>query len=83
TKNGLTRSYTDLLTQSTFEPGSVFKILSFAAANNSGHYNPNELYKSGSRTVNGSTIHDWNVTGWGSIPLYEAFPRSSYVGLSI
>ncbi|MDK7161106.1 penicillin-binding transpeptidase domain-containing protein [Lactobacillus jensenii] len=83
TKKGLTSSYTDLLTQSTFEPGSVFKILSFAAAINSGHYNPNELYKSGSLTVNGSTIHDWNVTGWGSIPLYEAFPRSSNVGLSI
>ena len=47
TKKGLTSSYTDLLTQSTFEPGSVFKILSFAAAINSGHYNPNELCKSG------------------------------------
>ncbi|KRL63468.1 penicillin-binding protein [Lactobacillus psittaci] len=82
TKSGLTGSYRNILVQDTYEPGSVFKILSLSAAVNSGHYNPNELYKSGSITLNGSTIHDWNTSGWGSIPFSQAFPRSSNVGMA-
>lgn len=42
TKKGLTKSYRNILVQDTYEPGSVFKILSFAAVVNSGNYNPNE-----------------------------------------
>ncbi|MCT7710953.1 MAG: penicillin-binding transpeptidase domain-containing protein, partial [Lactobacillus iners] len=45
--------------------------------------NPKEYYRSGSITFNGSTIHDWNYTGWGAIPFEQAFPRSSNVGMSI
>lgn len=66
--------------QDSYEPGSVFKVLTYSSAIESGHYNPNEQYKSGSVTVQGSTIHDWNNSGWGSIPFSQAFPRSSNVG---
>lgn len=80
TKKGLTKSYRDILVQDTYEPGSVFKILTLAAAINSGNYHPNQYYNSGSVNVGGSTIHDWLTSGWGSIPLSQAFPRSSNVG---
>lgn len=83
TKKGLSNSYRDILVQDTYEPGSVFKILSLSAAANSGNYNPNAYYRSGSVTVSGSAIHDWNVSGWGSIPFSQAFPRSSNVGMTL
>ena len=80
TKKGLTKSYRNILVQDTYEPGSVFKILSFAAVVNSGNYNPNEYYRSGSVNVGGSTIHDWLTSGWGTIPFSQAFERSSNTG---
>lgn len=80
TKKGLTKSYRDILVQDTYEPGSVFKILTFAAVINSGNYNPNEYYRSGSVTIGGSTIHDWLTSGWGTIPFSQAFERSSNTG---
>ncbi|MDO4912141.1 MAG: penicillin-binding protein [Lactobacillus sp.] len=83
TKSGLTGSYRDVLVQDTYEPGSVFKILTLSAAVNSGNYHPNSYYNSGSVTVAGSTIHDWQTSGWGSIPFSQAFPRSSNVGFTL
>ncbi|MBD5432604.1 MAG: penicillin-binding protein [Lactobacillus sp.] len=82
TKKGLDSNWRNILIQDSFEPGSVFKILSMTTAIQTGHYNPNQYYKSGSITLNGSTIHDWNTTGWGSIPMSQAFPRSSNVGMA-
>lgn len=80
TKKGLTKSYRNILVQDTYEPGSVFKVLSFAAVVNSGNYNPNEYYRSGSVNIGGSTIHDWLTSGWGTIPFSQAFERSSNTG---
>lgn len=80
TKKGLTKAYRNILVQDTYEPGSVFKVLSFAAVVNSGNYNPNEYYRSGSVNVGGSTIHDWLTSGWGTIPFSQAFERSSNTG---
>ncbi|WP_407460030.1 penicillin-binding transpeptidase domain-containing protein [Lactobacillus gallinarum] len=80
TKKGLTKAYRNILVQDTYEPGSVFKVLSFPAVVNSGNYNPNEYYRSGSVNVGGSTIHDWLTSGWGTIPFSQAFERSSNTG---
>ena len=80
TKKGLTKSYRNILVQDTYEPGSVFKMLSFPAAVNSGNYNPNEYFRSGSVNVGGSTIHDWLTSGWGTIPFSQAFEHSSNTG---
>ncbi len=80
TKKGLTKSFRNILIQDTYEPGSVFKILTLAAAVNSGNYHPNQYFNSGSVRVGGATIHDWLTSGWGSIPLSQAFPHSSNVG---
>lgn len=81
TKAGISKAGSNLLVQSSYEPGSVFKILSLAAAVNSGNYNPKSYYRSGSITVSGSTIYDWQKSGWGTIPFSQAFPRSSNVGM--
>lgn len=80
TKKGLTKAYSDILVQDTYEPGSVFKVLTLSAAANSGKYHPNSYYRSGSVRVGGATIYDWNKTGWGTIPISQAFPRSSNTG---
>lgn len=81
TKVGLNKAWLNQATQITYEPGSVFKVLTLATAINSHRYNPNQYYHSGSVTVGGRVINDWNHTGWGDIPLSEAFPRSSNVGM--
>lgn len=83
TRKGLNDNWRNILVQDSYEPGSVFKILSITAAIQEGKYNPKEYYRSGSITFNGSTIHDWNYTGWGAIPFEQAFPRSCNVGMSI
>lgn len=83
TRKGLNDNWRNILVQDSYEPGSVFKILSITAAIQEGKYNPKEYYRSGSITFNGSTIHDWNYTGWGAIPFEQAFPSSSNVGMSI
>lgn len=83
TRKGLNDNWRNILVQDSYEPGSVFKILSITAAIQEGKYNPKEYYRSGSITFDGSTIHDWNYTGWGAIPFEQAFPRSCNVGMSI
>ncbi|MGK4072195.1 penicillin-binding transpeptidase domain-containing protein [Lactobacillus crispatus] len=80
TMKGLTKSYRDILVQDTYEPGSVFKMLSFPAVVNSGNYTPNEYFRSGSVNIAGSTIHDWLTSGWGTIPFSQAFEHSSNTG---
>lgn len=83
TRKGLNDNWRNILVQDSYEPGSVFKILSITAAIQEGKYKPKEYFRSGSITFNGSTIHDWNYTGWGAIPFEQAFPRSSNIGMSI
>lgn len=83
TRKGLNDNWRNILVQDSYEPGSVFKILSITAVIQEGKYNPKEYCRSGSITFNGSTIHDWNYTGWGAIPFEQVFPRSSNIGMSI
>lgn len=81
TGDGISDMWRDALVQDAYEPGSVMKIMTLSAAINSGHYNPNEYYQSGSIQVGDTTLYDWNRSGWGTIPLSEAFTRSSNVGM--
>lgn len=83
TKKGLDSNWRNILIQDAYEPGSVFKILTYAAAIETNNYNPNSYYKSGAIRVQDATIHDWNNSGWGMIPMSQAFPRSSNVGFTI
>lgn len=81
TGDGLGDMWRDILVEDNYEPGSVMKIFTLAAAIQSGKYYPNSYYRSGTVKVADTTIKDWNTTGWGTIPLNQAFPRSSNVGM--
>jgi cell division protein FtsI/penicillin-binding protein 2 len=49
-----------------YEPGSVFKILTMAAALDSGTVTPNTTYlDTGSILVGGATIQNWDLEPWG------------------
>lgn len=80
TGSGLGNFWRDTLVADAYEPGSVMKVFTLAAAIDAGKYQPNTTYASGQIRVGGITIHDWNKTGWGTIPFSEAFARSSNVG---
>lgn len=82
TKVGLNSSWTNTLTESTYEPGSCMKIFSMAAAINSGIYNPNATFNSGKYNIDGAYVYDWNRAGWGPITYRQAFIRSSNVGMA-
>ena len=81
TKKGLGNMWRDALVEDVYEPGSVMKIFTLAAAIQTGTYQPNAYYHSGSVKVADRTIYDWQTSGWGSIPIGQAFPRSSNVGM--
>ncbi|MDE5978128.1 MAG: penicillin-binding protein [Turicibacter sp.] len=69
-------NYNNPVVSDPFEPGSTMKIYTYAAAINEGKYVGSQLYQSGSRLVNGSTLRDYNTT-WGTITYDEGFYRSS------
>ena len=77
-----TPSWTNALTQQTFEPGSTMKVLALAAAINSGNFDPNVTYTSGTWSLGGGKITDWVTSGWGTITYKEGFYRSSNVGFA-
>ncbi|WP_155285924.1 penicillin-binding transpeptidase domain-containing protein [Lacticaseibacillus zhaodongensis] len=79
-QTGLSK-WNSALTQDVYEPGSIMKIVTLASAIDSGTYRPNEYYQSGNIKIGGGTIYDWQRSGWGTIPLSQAFPRSSNVGM--
>ena len=73
-------SYLNPLTAYAYEPGSTMKIFSFLAAMETGKYNGSDKYKSGSLTIDGSKINDFNGgKGWGTISYDEGFAYSSNV----
>ncbi|QEY00649.1 penicillin-binding protein [Limosilactobacillus fermentum] len=77
-----TPSWTNALTQQTFEPGSTMKVLALAAAINSENFDPNATYTSGTWSLGGGKITDWVTSGWGTITYKEGFYRSSNVGFA-
>lgn len=72
--------YKNPLVSTTYEPGSVMKIFSFASAIEEGKYKGDETYKSGSYTLkDGTVIRDSNRKGWGTITFDDGFAHSSNV----
>lgn len=81
-RNSSTPVWRNTLVQDTFEPGSTMKVLSLSAAIDSGHFDPNATYNSGSWSIGGGKITDWVTSGWGAITYRDAFYRSSNVGFA-
>lgn len=82
TREGMDKMWRNTLLEDAYEPGSTMKAFTVAAAIDSGHFNPNEYYRSGTYSIDGSKITDWNPSGWGYISYAEAFFRSSNVGMA-
>jgi cell division protein FtsI/penicillin-binding protein 2 len=73
------KSYQNPLVSYEYEPGSTMKTFSFASAIESGNYNGQETYQSGSIDVADVTIRDSNKVGWGTISYDTGFAYSSNV----
>lgn len=72
-------NYLNPMTSFTYEPGSTMKIFAFMSAMEEGKYKGDDLYSSGSITVDEYNISDWNKHGWGKITYDRGFTYSSNV----
>ncbi|WP_461239688.1 penicillin-binding transpeptidase domain-containing protein [Paucilactobacillus sp. N302-9] len=82
TKSGIEKLWRNTLIEDTYEPGSTMKVFSLSAAIDSGHFNPNGYYHSGTYAIGGGQVTDWDQGGWGSITYKEGFFRSSNVAMA-
>ena len=73
-------SYQNPLVSYSYEPGSVMKIYTYLCAANTGKYDGNKKYKSGSITIGKDRVNDWKPAGWGNISYDVGFTYSSNVG---
>lgn len=72
----------NMLVQDAYEPGSTMKVLALSAAIDSGHFDPNATFNSGTWSMGGGKISDWSTSGWGVITYKDAFDLSSNVGFA-
>lgn len=82
-------NYMDPLVSYAYEPGSTMKTFSYMCAIESGKYNGNDTFMSGSKTYVSQldendtvTIKDWNGVGWGTISYDYGFAMSSNIGVA-
>ena len=81
-------SYIDPIATLTYEPGSTMKIFSYMCAIDSGNYDGDTKYKSGTKTYTSEvdnskvTISDWNKKGWGKITYDQGFALSSNIAVA-
>ena len=82
-------NYMDPLVSYAYEPGSTMKTFSYMCAIESGRYNGNATFVSGSKTYvsvsdenDTVTIKDWNGTGWGTITFDYGYAMSSNIGVA-
>lgn len=81
---GKTKDQSDFLNptvQSVYEPGSVFKLITMAAALDSGKVSPDTEYvDSGSVKLNGFTIRNWDLKAHGRLTMTEVIEQSINTG---
>ncbi len=81
-------SYIDPLVGYSYEPGSTMKVFSYMCAIDSGKYNGEDTYESGSKTYTSEvddstvTISDWNKKGWGRLSYDQGFALSSNIAVA-
>ena len=73
-------SYQNPLVSYQYEPGSVMKIYTYLCAADTGKYDGNKKYKSGSIEIGKDRVNDWKPSGWGNISYNVGFNYSSNVG---
>lgn len=76
-------NYENPLITKTYEPGSTMKIYTYMCAMETGNYDGNATYESGSiKFSETEEVKDWNKYGWGSISYDKGFEYSSNVAVS-
>lgn len=77
------KSYENPLITTTYEPGSTMKIYTYMCAMETGQYDGNATYESGSiKFSDDEEVRDWNKYGWGYISYDKGFEYSSNVAVS-
>lgn len=82
TLKGIGSSWSNNLVEDTYEPGSTMKIFTMASAIDSNNYKGNDYYKSGTYSIDGKIVPDWNTSGWGYITYDKGFALSSNVAMA-
>lgn len=82
TMHSKTPNWRNILVQDVFEPGSTMKTITLASAIDSGHFDPNATFTSGTWSLGGGKITDWESGGWGTISYKDAIDMSSNVGFA-
>lgn len=73
-------SYQNPLISYEYEPGSVMKTYTYMCAIETGLYDGEKLYMSGSYKVGPNRVNDWKPQGWGKINYNTGYMYSSNVG---
>lgn len=75
------RNFLNPVTQSVYEPGSVFKIMTMAAGIDAGKITPDTVFHdTGSLTLNGRTIKNWDLKAHGRVTMTNIIEKSLNTG---
>lgn len=73
-------SYQNPLISYAYEPGSVMKTYTYMCAIETGLYDGEKTYMSGTYKVGPNRVSDWKPQGWGKISYNKGYMYSSNVG---
>ncbi len=74
-------SFLNPAVEAVYEPGSIFKVITMAAGIDSGKITPDTTYyDSGSLTLNGKTIRNWDLKSYGTVTMTNVIERSLNTG---
>lgn len=74
-------SFTNPVVEGLYEPGSVFKLITMAAGLDSGAVTPQTTYfDTGSITLNGMTVRNWDLKSHGTLTMTEVIEGSINTG---
>lgn len=75
------KNFLNPVVQSIYEPGSVFKLITMAVGLDSGKITPETTYiDSGSITLNGKTIRNWDLKAYGKQTMANVIEYSINIG---
>ncbi len=80
-------SWQNMLHQTTYEPGSAFKVMTLASLIDDGIFTPNEYFTNSGLDLSGVVVNDWSVNdgtaGIQTMTYAQGFAYSSNVGMTL
>lgn len=75
------KDYLNPVVQAVYEPGSVMKVVTMASGLDAGKFTPDTtFFDSGSLNLNGKTIKNWDLKGYGKVTMTEIIEHSLNTG---